>query len=399
MVDSVNTSGVSTSSDSTSSVSRGTRRYWKQLDEPRGSWWPWGWLPLLGLLLALLYGLFVTAPDMEEDVQAQVTQALHAANFKGFTVEADGQSVSVSGTGADSIKPQLLGIARGAACDSWIAKDLTCPTHVTVNLTAPKAPPRAAAVVQPTVELEPEPVVRLHDFKIEKNETALRLIGEVPSISFKSDLVARARAAYPNVVDQLRVSNEQAGPNIDWAAKHAMSVLALLNSGGASWKGGQFSAWGVVSPEGEERVRSLFNATGKGSMLGDLRLQLTRTADVCDEQFANALADATIQFRTSSAEISAQSQPLLETLADLARQCPVQLAVEGHTDSRGSREMNQQLSLARAQAVVNALGSLGVNTDRLKANGFGPDRPIADNQTSIGRAKNRRIEIKSIAAD
>lgn len=69
------------------------------------------------------------------------------------------------------------------------------------------------------------------------------------------------------------------------------------------------------------------------------------------------------------------------------------IVVEGHTDSVGAADMNQELSLKRATAVRDALVSGGVKADRLSVEGFGATRPIADNTSQAGRANNRRVEI------
>jgi outer membrane protein OmpA-like peptidoglycan-associated protein len=69
------------------------------------------------------------------------------------------------------------------------------------------------------------------------------------------------------------------------------------------------------------------------------------------------------------------------------------VVVEGHTDSRGSASTNQALSLSRAQAVRDLLVSDGVPSERIRAEGYGPSRPVADNNTADGRADNRRVEI------
>jgi len=69
------------------------------------------------------------------------------------------------------------------------------------------------------------------------------------------------------------------------------------------------------------------------------------------------------------------------------------ITVEGHTDSQGQRQYNMDLGQKRAQAVRDQLVSRGVASDRIKAVGVGPDRPIANNTTAEGRANNRRVEI------
>jgi outer membrane protein OmpA-like peptidoglycan-associated protein len=68
------------------------------------------------------------------------------------------------------------------------------------------------------------------------------------------------------------------------------------------------------------------------------------------------------------------------------------LAIEGHTDNRGSDELNEKLSNDRAHSVMKYLIDKGIDAGRLSAAGFGPKRPIADNNTADGRQKNRRVE-------
>jgi outer membrane protein OmpA-like peptidoglycan-associated protein len=66
--------------------------------------------------------------------------------------------------------------------------------------------------------------------------------------------------------------------------------------------------------------------------------------------------------------------------------------VEGHTDSVGSDETNLTLSQGRAESVMKYLTDKGVDASRLEAKGFGESKPLADNKTEEGRAKNRRVE-------
>ncbi len=68
--------------------------------------------------------------------------------------------------------------------------------------------------------------------------------------------------------------------------------------------------------------------------------------------------------------------------------------VIGHTDNQGLRASNLALSMARANAVKTYLVGKGINEDMIKTSGQGPDRPIANNDDSNGRARNRRIEFR-----
>ena len=69
------------------------------------------------------------------------------------------------------------------------------------------------------------------------------------------------------------------------------------------------------------------------------------------------------------------------------------LDIDGHTDSQGKDEYNQTLSENRAASVKEYLVKQGVDESRLKSTGYGETKPVADNNTAAGRAKNRRTEM------
>jgi outer membrane protein OmpA-like peptidoglycan-associated protein len=101
-----------------------------------------------------------------------------------------------------------------------------------------------------------------------------------------------------------------------------------------------------------------------------------------------------VLFETNKATLTPN---LKENLAKIAGILIVykepKIQIEGHTDSTGTKERNQKLSEERAHAVMGYLVEQGVTADRLTAVGLGPDKPIADNKTKEGRAKNRRVDL------
>ena len=101
-----------------------------------------------------------------------------------------------------------------------------------------------------------------------------------------------------------------------------------------------------------------------------------------------------VVFETGKAELLSGSTLSLTRLAEVLKQNPNQkVVIEGHTDSRGSYQTNQQLSQRRAEAVRQALIQLGVPPESITARGLGPDHPIASNDTAAGRQLNRRVDI------
>ena len=101
-----------------------------------------------------------------------------------------------------------------------------------------------------------------------------------------------------------------------------------------------------------------------------------------------------VNFKTASAELLEESYYVLEQVYNSLEAYPeVRVEIGGHTDDQGSGDYNLALSYDRAKAVVSYLVMRGIDPDRLVARGYGEERPLADNTTAEGRAKNRRVEV------
>lgn len=121
------------------------------------------------------------------------------------------------------------------------------------------------------------------------------------------------------------------------------------------------------------------------------------TAEACETRFTVVSEKSAIYFKTGSAEIDQESEPLLDSVVDIAKRCPsVKFNVNGHTDYVGGNDTNQRLSERRAKSVVNYLTAKGIDSARIQSAGYGETRPVAPNDTEENRARNRRIEFKVI---
>lgn len=101
-----------------------------------------------------------------------------------------------------------------------------------------------------------------------------------------------------------------------------------------------------------------------------------------------------INFDTGKATIRPDSEKVLAELAALLQKQPEwSLVVAGHTDNTGSDAVNLPLSRQRAESVITWLAGKGIDKTRLVPAGFGSRRPVADNATDDGKAKNRRVDL------
>jgi outer membrane protein OmpA-like peptidoglycan-associated protein len=126
----------------------------------------------------------------------------------------------------------------------------------------------------------------------------------------------------------------------------------------------------------------------------EARKRLAKFADVKEDERGTIITLAGgIPFKTGKADLQPVAVDRLKIVAEALKGTQRTILVEGHTDSTGKPETNMKLSQARAETVRKYLVDGGVPAEQIRAVGVGEDRPVADNKTSAGRAKNRRVEV------
>jgi outer membrane protein OmpA-like peptidoglycan-associated protein len=121
--------------------------------------------------------------------------------------------------------------------------------------------------------------------------------------------------------------------------------------------------------------------------------QVERQGDTLVVKFNSA-----ILFDTNKAVLKPASQTDLTEFAKvLAKYKETDLVIEGHTDNKGKKAVNQKLSQARAESVIAFLAKHGVGSGRMVGHGYADTRPAADNGSEQGRAQNRRVQIQIAA--
>ena len=126
---------------------------------------------------------------------------------------------------------------------------------------------------------------------------------------------------------------------------------------------------------------------------------VTFQADKAEVKAKIALAAKGINFETASDVIKAESFDDLGNLINLLNEFPeAKVEIQGHTDNTGVKDdvkraaNNKDLSQRRANSVMAYLTSNGISSERLTAVGYGEEKPIADNKSAAGKAKNRRVD-------
>ena len=144
----------------------------------------------------------------------------------------------------------------------------------------------------------------------------------------------------------------------------------------------------------EESARAEKLKQEKEELSSRLQGALSRVAETTSTARGLIVNLPDILFDLNQATLKPGTREVIAKLSGILLMMPeLNLRIEGHTDSTGSREYNQTLSEKRALSVQDFLMSQGIDSKRITAVGYGWDRPVADNSTAAGRSKNRRVEI------
>jgi outer membrane protein OmpA-like peptidoglycan-associated protein len=132
----------------------------------------------------------------------------------------------------------------------------------------------------------------------------------------------------------------------------------------------------------------------RDDLAGMLKGALSSVAETTESARGVIVSLSGILFDVGKATLKPASQLSVAKLAGILMVFPnMNLSIEGFTDSTGSAELNMRLSMDRARAVYEFLMTQGISNARMKYQGFGPENPVAPNDTEANRARNRRVEV------
>jgi outer membrane protein OmpA-like peptidoglycan-associated protein len=189
--------------------------------------------------------------------------------------------------------------------------------------------------------------------------------------------------------EKLRLQNLARAEEAQRAQQVAASAIALSEQSSAEAE----QARRLARAQAEEAALARQEADLATAAAESLRLQLNSMTARSDArgQVMTLAGDA---FASGQSRLRPEARANLQRVIEFVQQNGARpVLIEGHTDSQGGANANQVLSQRRAEAVREALIEEGVDAARLSAVGLGEDRPVSDNASADGRARNRRVEI------
>ena len=331
-------------------------------------------------------GLGVPSPNWSKAAEMSIAALARLGGGSVTFADADITLVAREGT-SQNIYDQIVGELENGLPEVFSLHAILPETATASN----EGPPEFVAT------LSPEGLVQL------RGRLSDELTRET-AISF-----AQAKFGAATVHSSARIDEALPG---DWPVRvlAGLDALAVLSNGAVTVTPGNVTVMGNTgNPDAKALIsRLLSEKLGETQTFGiDVTYQKILdpvagipTPEECIEEINAIQAERKIGFEPGSDTIDGASRKTVDDIADVLKKCgPFKLEIAGHTDSQGRESMNQQLSQARAQAVLNGLRSRRVLTSSFSAVGYGETEPIADNGTEDGREANRRIEFRLIKPD
>lgn len=242
---------------------------------------------------------------------------------------------------------------------------------------------------------------------VKSDDGSVVLDGYVRNDAEKARILREAENLFPGMVTDRTIKTAAGEPNADWGdvVSRNLNEVALLERGRFNMENDQSFISGLAS---DESVRGKINAMVTSLPAGyegasnitvpdaaALNVGQVKSETICQSLFNELKGNNKIEFASGNYGIRGENNfNLLNALGSAANQCAsFRVAVVGHTDNAGADEANLLLSERRAASVVAYLvEEQSVEISRITAEGKGETTPIADNASSEGMAKNRRIE-------
>lgn len=353
---------------------------------------------LVGFLVVLGVGVFFGLRTIESDLETRTLALLEAAGQKDIEVEASGRDIYLSGTvGEDRL------VAR---VPEFVATRLEGVRTVTANL--------RVVITNEAREI----VIAAEPLVVTWTPTTASVTGTIsdePTLASITDALSK-------VFPQIDTTGLTVDPGVASERDWLPSVLTLVREMSELTLEGQILANPnasvvTVSAEFEARQERGDVRRTVEDVLAGITFDFVSGLTVKDaeppppvervvtlQETLDELIEADdpiefkiVEFETGSDRITPVGRELLDEILVILKTFPaVAIEIAGHTDDTGSDENNLLLSRGRAEAVLAYLVDSGQDPGRFVVIGYGETRPIADNETADGRARNRRIEFTAL---
>jgi OOP family OmpA-OmpF porin len=336
--------------------------------------------------LGVLYGINVIQGDLEH----RATAALQANAFLDVEVEATGQDVQL--TGSVSKEEDLATVPQIVA-----SLDGVRSVHSEIRLVLP---PDTGDV---TVETDP--------LLMQWSGGAVTVTGDVSDEPTREAILNALGDAFTSVDDTGLTIEEGIPSERDWLSK----VLRIIEIGGTQVPDGELYVapdQRIISMTAEFESRqeqhdvrdAVEEVVDETAFVFDSRLTVADAPEIVPEQVVelqenldDLIEGKVVEFELNSDVLTSKGIALLDEILVALEKFPnIPIEISGHADSQGDDATNLALSKRRAQAVLDYLVAHGQDPNRFAVVGYGETRPIADNSTAEGRARNRRIEFKAL---
>ncbi len=353
------------------------------------------------------------APVIEADLEKRTTASLQFEGMEWAQASADGQVITLNGLAPNQALRQKAGEHALAV---W-------GVDAVINrMQVAKAPAVPQATVQPPVntpqattlnneaskpaELSPSP----YEFKLEYDGKTAILTGHIPDDEARSDIreSTRQHLEKGSVITRLKIASGAPEGFIQSITQGLIPYLKAFTQVTAKLMDRDLNITGMTSSsETREALQQSISSALPEQIAATFNIEIPQeeipaespveqksiSAELCQKQFDELLADQQVTFVLGQVVIDESSYALLDSLVSIANKCPeTNIEIAGHTDSSGSSNYNLTVSQQRASAVLSYFVSKDIDIERLTSKGYGETRPIARNSTAEGRAINRRIE-------
>ncbi|ABW11681.1 OmpA/MotB domain protein [Parafrankia sp. EAN1pec] len=385
---------------------------------------------IIAWLLLGLGALWLRRGPIENDLTGRAADAVRAAGATQVRVSAEGREIVLHGrfdsaedarraraaaavSGSSSVRlaadaviasepaqPLVVGVERAGRAPGGVVLSATVPDSATRAALLGAAADAAGGVVSATVTVDP----RVATPAVEAFGDVAKALGTGPgvrSVTIDGSSVvlwgsAPDDAARASIGAAVLAAARQSIPGASLENRLAVGSGATVTLDPATGEIVRPAAPAPATAPRSAPTPAPATAPAPGTTGGAGRAA-AGSADSTRAALRAALDGTALTFPVGDTVLGASTRSGLDKVARALLPGDLTVIVGGHTDSTGPRALNQALSIDRARVAREYLVMRGVPAERIRAAGFGPDQPIADNASTSGRAANRRVDVTPVA--